>query len=121
MVEAEGPEFATAVRLPFREQAVGACWPFYLMPVKLVQHHLCGILETLVIAGRLEPVARERSWEAEAVVPGSQEVLHPAASPQARLPLTARLQTQILHSRVHLGEVEGVALQDVSLCLSLIV
>lgn len=121
MVEAEGPESATVARLPFLGQVVGACWPFYLMPVKLVRHHLYETSETLVIAERSEPVARERSWEAEAVVPGSQEALHLAASPQARLPLRARLQTQTLHFRVLGEEVEEVALQNVSFCLSLVV
>lgn len=61
---------------------------------------------------------RERSLEAEAVVPGSQEALHLAASPQARLPLIARLQTQTLHSRVQAEVVVEVGLQYVSFCFT---
>lgn len=42
----------------------------------------------------------ERSWEAEAVVPGSQEAVHLGASQQAHLSLKARRQTRNLHSQV---------------------
>lgn len=83
-----------------------------------MRHRLYGISVTLVIAGRLEAAVRERSSEAEVVVPGSQEALHLAASPPARLPLTVRLQTQTLRSRVQVEEAAEVGLHNVSYCLA---
>lgn len=53
------------------------------------------------------------------MVRGSQEALRLAASPQARLPLTARPRTQTLHSRVQAEEEAEVALEYVSLCFAL--